>query len=92
MAGTESEEQSEESAQISRKARLKKLPPSTKLVYKVLEDKEARTLKEISNESLLPHQTTRFAVQRLRDNNLIEERVCLSDARKRILTAKPLDD
>jgi hypothetical protein len=64
--------------------RLIELPPSAKLVYRVLEEDAPMTQKQVRNEALLPARTTRDALMKLKDENLIEERLYLPDARKRL--------
>ncbi len=63
--------------------RLKDLPPSAKLVYKVLECRDTYfTQKEIAKESLLPPRTVRYALSRLKENEIVEEHSYLRDARQ----------
>lgn len=60
------------------------LPPSAKLVTKVLEYNDVLTQGEIADETLLPPRTVRYALSRLEDENVIESRFSFSDARKRL--------
>ncbi|MBS1263876.1 MAG: hypothetical protein MAG715_01069 [Methanonatronarchaeales archaeon] len=63
--------------------RLKRLPPSAKLVYKVLEYRPTYfTQKEIAEESLLPPRTVRYALSRLKEEDIVEEHSYLRDARQ----------
>lgn len=65
------------------KDRLKDLPPSAKLVYKVLEcDGSPSTQKDIVESSLLPARTVRYAIRRLKEQELVDERAYLKDARQ----------
>lgn len=66
------------------KQELVDLPPSAKLVYYVIVEKDSLTQKAISNESLLPVRTVRNALNRLEDLNAITKRINLSDPRQRI--------
>ncbi|WP_425433327.1 MarR family transcriptional regulator [Haloarcula rubra] len=63
---------------------LEDLPPSAKLVYKVLEEDEPRTQQEIRDESWLCDRTTRYAVDRLEAAGLITSRPNPSDARQEL--------
>lgn len=58
------------------------LPPSSKLVYKVLEYEGAMTQEEIAAESRLCPRTVRYALGTLRDHDVVESRVSLADARQ----------
>ena len=61
-----------------------RLPPSAKLVLKVLEYNEELTQKELVQETLLPSRTVRYALSRLENARLVEVRFSTLDARKRI--------
>ena len=60
------------------------LPPSAKLVYKVLEYNDRLTQQEIVTESRLPPRTVRFALSELDSVGLVEDDISFSDARQRI--------
>ncbi len=60
------------------------LPPSAKLVAKVLAYDDALTQSEIAEETLLPPRTVRYALTRLEDIGAVESRFSFSDARKRL--------
>ncbi|WP_049970592.1 MarR family transcriptional regulator [Haladaptatus cibarius] len=62
------------------------LPPSAKLVAKVLEYNETMTQSELADETLLPPRTVRYALNRLEDQDLVDSRFSFSDARKRLYT------
>lgn len=63
-------------------SQIKELPPSAKLVYKVLEYGGRLTQKEIIEETYLPPRTVRYALNRLKDEDIIEERFNFKDARQ----------
>lgn len=63
---------------------VRELPPSAKLVAKVLEYNDTMTQQEIADETLLPARTVRYALNRLDDENVIDSRFSFSDARKRL--------
>ena len=65
---------------------VRELPPSAKLVAKVLEYNDTMTQQEIAEETLLPSRTVRYALNRLDEENVIESRFSFSDARKRLYT------
>ncbi|WP_049923650.1 MarR family transcriptional regulator [Halopiger djelfimassiliensis] len=58
------------------------LPPSAKLVYKVLEYEGSLTQDEIAAESRLCPRTVRYALGKLETQGLVASRVCLDDARQ----------
>ncbi|EFW93472.1 hypothetical protein ZOD2009_03637 [Haladaptatus paucihalophilus DX253] len=64
--------------------RLIELPPSAKLVYRVLTEDAPMTQQQVRTDALLPARTTRDALMKLKDENLVEERLYLPDARKRL--------
>lgn len=61
---------------------LTELPPSAKLVYKVLEYEGSMTQEEIAGESRLCPRTVRYALGKLEDEELVTSRVYLEDARQ----------
>ena len=63
---------------------LRELPPSAKLVAKVLEYNGTLTQSELAEETLLPPRTVRYAISRLDEEGIVESRFSFSDARKRI--------
>jgi DNA-binding MarR family transcriptional regulator len=64
--------------------RLSDLPPSAKLVAKVLEIESPLSQGDLAEESLLPDRTVRYALNRLADENLVESRYSFEDARKQV--------
>jgi DNA-binding MarR family transcriptional regulator len=63
---------------------IRDLPPSAKLVAKVLEHNDAMTQQQIADESLLPNRTVRYALNRLDEKNVVNSQFSFSDARKRL--------
>ena len=63
---------------------LRDLPPSAKLVAKVLEYNTTLTQSELAEETLLPPRTVRYALNRLDEEGIVESRFSFTDARKRI--------
>lgn len=60
------------------------LPPSAKLVYKVLEYNGPLTQKGIVEESMLSARTVRYALERLEDISVVDEDVYFADARQNL--------
>ncbi len=65
---------------------LRELPPSAKLVAKVLEYNDTLTQSQLAEETLLPARTVRYALTRLEDADVVESRFSFVDARKRVYT------
>lgn len=70
--------------QTLKREALQSLPPSAKLVAKVLEHHGTLTQSQLAEETLLPPRTVRYALTRLEDANVIRSRFSFSDARKRL--------
>jgi DNA-binding MarR family transcriptional regulator len=64
------------------------LPPSAKLVAKVLDYNETLSQSQLAEETLLPPRTVRYALTRLEDADVVESRFSFSDARKRLYSLK----
>jgi DNA-binding GntR family transcriptional regulator len=64
--------------------RLRELPPSAKLVAKVLETDAPLSQGQLAEESLLPDRTVRYALNRLEDESLVDSRYSFQDARKQV--------
>jgi len=60
------------------------LPPSAKLVYKVLEYNGPLTQKGIVEESMLSARTVRYALERLEEIEIVDEDVYFADARQNL--------
>ena len=60
------------------------LPPSAKLVYKVLEYDGPLTQKGIVQESMLSARTVRYALERLENIGIVDEDVYFADARQNL--------
>lgn len=63
---------------------LEELPPSAKLVVRVLADEGALPQSRLADETLLPTRTLRYALNRLTEADIIDSRYYLRDARKRL--------
>ena len=64
--------------------RLRELPPSAKLVAKVLEGDAPLSQGQLAEESLLPDRTVRYALNRLEAVDLVGSRYSFTDARKQV--------
>ena len=64
--------------------RLRELPPSAKLVAKVLETDAPLSQGQLAEESLLPDRTVRYALNRLEEDDLVGSRYSFRDARKQV--------
>jgi predicted transcriptional regulator len=60
------------------------LPPSAKLVFKVLEYDGPLTQKGIVEESMLSARTVRYALERLDEVGVVDEDVYFADARQNL--------
>lgn len=67
-------------------------PPSAKLVVKVLEySDDPLTQQQISERTRLSPRTVRSSLKRLKDDDVVEERVYIPDARKQLyVLAEPV--
>ena len=73
--------------------KIERLSPSVKLVFKVLEYKGLMTQKELVAESFLPARTVRYALNRLKKEGILEERLYYKDARQCLYGVKsPIHD
>jgi DNA-binding MarR family transcriptional regulator len=61
---------------------LEDLPPSAKLVFKVLEYDGPLTQKRIVEETMLSARTVRYALERLEDRGVVDEDIYFADARQ----------
>lgn len=64
--------------------RLSDLPPSAKLVAKVLETDAPLSQGQLVEASLLPDRTVRYALNRLEEAGLVDSRYSFTDARKQV--------
>ncbi len=63
-------------------SRIDGFSPSMKLVLNILENHGPLTQKEIAKETRLPSRTVRYALNRLKDEDVLEEREYFQDARQ----------
>lgn len=60
------------------------LPPSAKLVAKVLEYNDRLTQSQLAEKTMLPPRTVRYALTRLEEAGVVDARFSFTDARKRV--------
>ncbi|HOS81279.1 MAG TPA: helix-turn-helix domain-containing protein [Methanolinea sp.] len=65
------------------------LPPSSLIVLHILDDNGAMTHKEIVKKSGLAPRTVRYALKKLKEQNLIAEKFNFEDARQVIYLSRP---
>lgn len=81
---TKAGETSNEMTTAEFESRLRELPPSAKLVAKVLETNAPLSQGQLADESRLPDRTVRYALNRLEEQNLVTSRYSFHDARKQV--------
>ena len=86
MSASDPEAVAADEEQADRWAPVRDLPPSAKLVAKVLEYEETLTQSQLTEETLLPPRTVRYALSRLEEAGAVDSRFSFSDARKRLYT------
>lgn len=59
------------------------MPPSAKLVFKVLEMEGELTQRQLTERTLLPARTVRYALSELEQRGVVEKRFSFADARQR---------
>ncbi|WP_286681402.1 winged helix-turn-helix domain-containing protein [Methanoculleus sp. DTU007] len=64
------------------------LPPSSRKILMLLEDGGALTHKELVRRSSLAPRTVRYALKRLKDNDMIVEKFNFRDARQTLYEYK----
>ena len=64
--------------------RVRDLPPSAKLVFKVLEYQGSLTQKQIAEASMLSPRTVRYALERLEEIHAVEQDIYFADARQNL--------
>lgn len=60
------------------------LPPSAKLVFKVLEEEGSLTQKELAAHTFLSPRTVRYALTELQEISIVTHEISFIDARQRI--------
>ncbi len=60
------------------------MPPSSKLLLKILEYEGSMTHKELTNKTMLPERTVRLALRHLMEKRYVKRKVSIRDARQKI--------
>ncbi|MCJ2563038.1 MAG: MarR family transcriptional regulator [Thermoplasmata archaeon] len=71
---------------------LEGMPPSAKLVYRVLLYNGPMTHKELREETGLGPRTLRFALSKLKNSDVVVERIRLEDARQKVVHIRRLGE
>lgn len=64
------------------------IPPSAKLVLRILQEVKICDLNRLKGESGLSRRALMYAIKILGELDLVETRICLSDTRKRFYCVK----
>ena len=67
---------------------VKSIPPSAKLLLRVLREKKILRFEELMEETMLSKRTLLYAIKALRELGMIETQICMNDARKRFYCVK----
>ena len=67
---------------------IRSLPPSAKLLLRVLRENKVSRFEELMEETLLSKRTLLYAIRALKELDLIETQICMSDARRRFYCVK----
>jgi len=73
-------------------AAVRDLPPSAKLVAKVLEYEGDSTQSALAESTLLPPRTVRYALTELEEVGVVSSRLSLMDARQRVYSLDVTED
>jgi NAD+ kinase len=67
------------------------MPPSSKLLLKILEYEGSMTQKEITSKTMLPDRTVRMAMSHLLEKGYVKRKVSIRDSRQKIYEIKKLE-
>ncbi len=67
---------------------IRTLPPSAKLLLRVLKENKISRFEELMEETMLSKRTLLYAIRALKQMDLIETQICMSDARRRFYCVK----
>lgn len=84
MSATNQDTDVSTEANTDTKPAVSELPPSAKLVFKVLEYEGSMTQDRIATESRLCPRTVRYALGKLENQGMVTSRVNLKDARQSV--------
>lgn len=64
------------------------MPASAKLLLRVLTDKKIARFDELMEETMLSKRTLLYAIKALKELDLVETQICMTDARRRFYCIK----
>ena len=67
------------------------MPPSSKLLLKILEYEGSMTQKELSSKTMLPDRTVRLAMSHLLEKGYVKRKISIRDSRQKIYEITKLD-
>ena len=67
------------------------MPPSSKLLLKILEYEGSMTQKELASKTLLPDRTIRLAMSHLLEKGYVKRKISIRDSRQKIYEISKLD-
>ena len=67
------------------------MPPSSKLLLKILEYEGSMTQKELVSKTLLPDRTVRLAMSHLLEKGYVKRKISIRDSRQRIYEISKLE-
>ena len=67
---------------------IRSMPTSAKLLLRVLKENKISPFDELMEETMLSKRTLLYAIKTLKELDLIETQICMSDARRRFYCVK----
>ncbi len=67
---------------------IRSMPTSAKLLLRVLKENKISRFDELMEETMLSKRTLLYAIKTLKELDLIETQICMSDARRRFYCVK----
>ncbi len=67
---------------------IRNMPTSAKLLLRVLKENKISPFDELMEETMLSKRTLLYAIKTLKELDLIETQICMSDARRRFYCVK----
>ena len=67
------------------------MPPSSKLLLKILEYEGSMTQKELVAKTLLPDRTVRLAMSHLLEKGYVNRKISIRDSRQKIYEISKID-
>lgn len=67
---------------------VKSIPPSAKLILKLLSEKKILRFEELKESTSFSKRTLLYAIKTLKEMDLVETQICMNDARRRFYCIK----